>query len=161
MSRAPRALFGLVQRALFFEKIHLLGFASGVSILLAFVVAACREELPARTDAEMNARIIGTWVLDDGPFSLYYMEKTYSPNGTSTGFLVNRQTGKRINFTSHWEIKNGYFTGQVETSSDPTLLVGATYSNKIIKLTSKQFVMIQQGTGRVTFKHRKHRFPLF
>jgi hypothetical protein len=142
-------------------KIGLCRFAAGSLVLLAFFVTGCHEEPSARTDAEMNARILGTWVMDDGPLSLYYMEKTYSPDGTSAGFLLNRQTGKRIDFTSRWEIRNGYFTGQVQTSSDPNLLVGATYSNKIIKLTDKQFVMIEQGTGRVTFKHRKHRFAFF
>jgi hypothetical protein len=136
-------------------------FAAGSSLLVAFIFTGCREEAPAITDAEMNARIVGTWVLDDGPLSLYYMEKTYSPDGTSAGFIVNRQTGKRINFTSRWEIKNGYFTGQVVTSTDPALLVGATFSDKIIKLTDKHFVMIEQGTGRLTFKHRKGHFALF
>src|SRR2546430_7200454 len=100
-------------------------FTAGWSVMLAFGIAGCREEAPAQTDAEMKTRIIGTWVLDDGPLSLYYMEKTYSPDGTAAGFVLNRQTGKRIDFTSHWEIKNGYFTGQVVASSDPTLPVGA------------------------------------
>ena len=100
-------------------------FAARSSVLLAFTAAGCREEAPAQTDAEMKARIIGTWVLNDGPFSLYYMEKTYSLDGTSVGFLLNRQTGKRIDFTSRWEIRNGFLTGDVVTSSDPTLLVGA------------------------------------
>jgi hypothetical protein len=135
--------------------------ALGSSILLALFVTGCHEEPSAQTDAEMNARILGTWVMDDGPLSLYYMEKTYAPDGTSTGFLLNRQTARRIDFTSRWEIRNGYFTGQVQTSTDPALLVGGTYSNKIIKLTDKDFVMIEQGTGRVTFKHRKHRFAFF
>ena len=130
-------------------------------LLVAFVFTACREEAPVTSDPEMKARIVGTWVLDDGPLSLYYMEKTYSPDGTAAGFVLNRQTGKRIDFTSHWEIKNGYFTGQVVASSDPTLPVGGEYSNKIIKMTEKRFVMIQQGTGRVTIKHRKGRFALF
>lgn len=131
------------------------------SVLFAFVVAACREEPPARTDAEMKERIIGTWVLDDGPFSLYYMEKTYSPDGTSAGFVLNRQTGKRIDFTSRWEIRNGFLTGEVLKSGDPTLLVGGSYSNKIVKMTGKRFIMIQEGTGRITIKHRKGRFALF
>lgn len=131
-------------------------FAAAPVVLVALVVTACREEPPAQDDAEMRARIIGTWVLNDGPLSLYYMEKTYSPDGTSTGFVLNRQTGKRINFTSHWEIKNGYFTGEVTTASDPAMRVGVPFLNKIIKLTDKQFVMIEEGSGRVTFKHRKH-----
>ena len=130
-------------------------------ILFGFAVSACPEEAPAQTDAEMKAKIIGTWVLDDGPFSLYYMEKTYSADGTAAGFVLNRQTGKRIDFTSSWEIKDGHLTGQVATSGDPTLLVGGTYSNQIIKMTDKRFVMIQDGTGRVTVKHRKGRFALF
>src|SRR5579864_5813131 len=135
--------------------------ATALLFVLAVTVCGCREEAPAQTDQEMNARIIGTWVLDDGPLSLYYMEKTYSPDGTSAGFILNRQTGKRIDFTSRWEIKNGYFTGQVLTSTDPALLVGATFSDKIIKLTDKHFVMIEEGSGRLTFKHRKGRFVLF
>jgi hypothetical protein len=109
----------------------------------------------------MNARILGTWVMDDGPLSLYYMEKTYSPDGTSSGFLLNRQTGKRIDFTSRWAITNGCFTGQVQRSSDPALMVGGTYSNKIIKMTDQSFWMVEQGTGRLTIKHRKHRFAFF
>jgi len=136
-------------------------FAAGSLVLLAFVIIGCREEAPAQTDAEMKARIIGTWVLSDGPFSLYYMEKTYWPDGTSAGFILNRQTSKRIDFTSRWEIRDGYFSGQVVTTTDPALLVGATFSDKIIKLTDKQFVMIEQGTGRLTIKHRKHRFVFF
>ena len=136
-------------------------FAARSSVLLAFTAAGCREEAPAQTDAEMKARIIGTWVLNDGPFSLYYMEKTYSLDGTSVGFLLNRQTGKRIDFTSRWEIRNGFLTGDVVTSSDPTLLVGAAYSNKIVKMTDKRFIMVQEGTGRVTIKHRKGSFALF
>jgi hypothetical protein len=130
-------------------------FAAALAVLLTFVVTACREEPSAQDDAEMRARIIGTWVLNDGPLSLYYMEKTYVPDGTSTGFVLNRQTGKRINFTSRWEIKNGYFTGEVTTASDPAMRVGVPFLNKIIKLTDKQFVMIETDTGRVTFKHRK------
>ena len=128
---------------------------------LACAIAACREDdqVSARTDAEMKALIIGTWVLDDGPLSLYYMEKTYSPDGTSTGFLLNRQTRKRIDFTSSWKIEDGNLTGSVVTSSDPTAMApSASYSNKIVKLTDKQFVMVQYGTGRVTIKHRKGRF---
>jgi len=109
----------------------------------------------------MKARIIGTWVLDDGPFSLYYMEKTYVADGTSTGFLLNRQTGKRIEFTSRWEIKDGFLTGEVSSTSDPALLVGGNYLNKIVKMTDKRFIMVQEGTGRVTVKHRKGRFALF
>lgn len=136
-------------------------FAAASIIGFAFNLIACREEPDATTDVEMKQRIIGSWVLNDGPFSLYYMEKTYSPDGTASGFLVNRQTSKRIDFTSSWEITNGYLNGQVLTGSDPTLLVGGMYSNKIVKLTDKRFIMIQQGTGRVTVKHRKGRFALF
>jgi hypothetical protein len=109
----------------------------------------------------MNARIIGTWVMDDGPLSLYYMEKTYSPDGTSTGFLLNRQTGKRIDFTSRWEIKDGHSTGQVIRSSDPALPAGASFSTQVLKITDKQFVTKHDGTGRLTFSHRKGRFALF
>ena len=136
-------------------------FTVGWSLLLAFGVAACREETSAQTDAEMKARIIGTWVLDDGPLSLYYMEKTYASDGTSTGFLLNRQTGKRIEFTSRWEIKDGYLTGEVSSTSDPALLVGGNYLNKIVKMTDKRFIMVQEGTDRVTIKHRKGHFALF
>ena len=137
-------------------------FAAGWALLLALSVTACREETSAVTDAEMKARIIGTWVTDDGPFSLFYMEKTYSPDGTAAGFLLNRQTRKRINFTSRWEIRNGDFNGVVFTSSNPKALpVGGAYWNKIIKLTDNRWVMIQDGTGRVTIKHRKGRFALF
>lgn len=142
-------------------KIGLCEFALTASVLFGFVVIGCREQAPAQTDAEMKARIIGTWVLNDGPLSLYYMEKTYWPDGTSAGFILNRQTGKRIDFTSRWEVRNGNFTGQVVTSSDPALLVGATFSDRIVKLTDTQFVMIENGTGRVTFKHRKHRLAFF
>jgi hypothetical protein len=139
-------------------------FAAGSSALLAFIVIGCREEaqVPARTDDEMTACIIGTWVLDDGPLSLYYMEKTYSPDGASAGFLLNRQTGKSIAFTGHWQIKNGYFSGEVVSSTDPKALpVGAGYWDKIVKITNNRWVMIEQGTGRVTIKHRKHRFAFF
>jgi hypothetical protein len=127
----------------------------------AFIVVGCHEQPSATTDAEMKSRIIGTWVLDDGPFSLYYMEKTYSPDGTSSGFIVNRQTGKRIEFTSRWEIQNGHLSGEVSEASDPALVVGGSYLNKIVKMTDKRFIMIQEGTGRVTIKHRKGRFALF
>ena len=136
-------------------------FAAAFSALVALNITACREGPSAQTDAEMKARIIGTWVLNDGPLSLYYMEKNYSLDGTSTGFVLNRQTGKRIDFASRWEIANGYLTGEVTNSSDAAMLVGAEYSNKIIKMTDKRFVMVQQGTGRVTIKHRKGRFALF
>ena len=136
-------------------------FAVGLSVLHSLALTGCREDTAAQTDAEMKARIIGTWVLNDGPLSLYYMEKTYSMDGTSTGFVLNRQTGKRIDFASRWEITNGYLTGEVTRSSDPAMLVGGSYLNKIVKLTDKRFVMVQQGTGRVTIKHRKGRFALF
>jgi hypothetical protein len=145
-------------------KIDIRAFAAGSSVLLAFIVTGCREEaqVPARTDAEMTACIIGTWVLDDGPLSLYYMEKTYAQDGTSAGFLLNRQTSKRIAFTGRWQIKNGYFSGKVVTSTDPKALpLGGEYWDKIVKVTNKQWVMIEQGTGRVTIKHRKGRFSLF
>jgi len=135
---------------------------AGSSILFAFVWASCRDEPSAQTDAEMKARIIGTWVLDDGPLSLYYMEKTYAPDGTATGFLLNRQTRKRIEFRSRWEIKDGYLSGEVSSASDARALpTGGNYSNKIVKMTDKRFIMIQEGTGRVTIKHRKGRFALF
>src|SRR4051812_625460 len=88
--------------------------------LLAAVFAGCSEERSAQSEAEMKTRIIGTWVMNDGPLSLYYMEKTYSPDGTSSGFTLNRQTRKRIDFTSSWQIKDGNLTGSVVTSSDPT-----------------------------------------
>jgi len=136
-------------------------FATGSAVLLAVIVTACHEEAPAQTDAEMKARIIGTWVLDDGPLSLYYMEKTYAADGTATGFVLNRQTGNRIDFASHWEIKDSYLTGEVTSSSDPAMPVGGEYLNKILKMSDKRFVMIQQGTGRVTIKHRKGCFALF
>jgi hypothetical protein len=136
-------------------------FTVGWSLLLAFGVTACRDQPSAQTDAEMQARIIGTWVLDDGPLSLYYMEKTYAADGTASGFLLNRQTGKRIEFTSRWEIKDGYLTGEVSSTSDSALLVGGNYLNKIVKMTDKRFIMVQEGTGRVTVKHRKGRFALF
>jgi len=139
-------------------------FVKTLPLLLASILLGCgkESEIPARTDGEMAARIIGTWVLDDGPFSLYYMEKTYSPDGTSAGFLVNRQTGKRIAFTSRWQIKNGCFSGEVLTSTDPTALpLGGAYWNQMIKITNNQWVMVQQDTGRVTIKHRKGHFPLF
>ena len=109
----------------------------------------------------MKERIIGTWVMDDGPLSLYYMEKTYAPDGTASGFLLNRQTSKRIEFSSRWEIKDGFLSGEVSSTSDPALLVGGNYLNKIVKMTDKRFIMIQEGTGRVTIKHRKGRFALF
>ena len=134
-------------------------FAGG--LLLAMNFGGCREEAPATRDSEMNARIVGTWVVDDGPFSLYYMEKTYAPDGTVTGFLLNRQTGKRIDFTSRWQIKDGHYTGQVITSSDPDLPAGVSFSTQVLKMTDKQFVTIQDGTGRVTVSHRKGRFALF
>lgn len=137
-------------------------FTVGWSLLLAFGITACREQPSAQTDAEMKARIIGTWVLDDGPFSLYYMEKTYAADGTASGFLLNRQTGKRIEFTSRWEIRDGYLMGEVSSASDPRALpAGGNYLNKIVKMTDKRFIMVQEGTGRVTVKHRKGRFALF
>ena len=136
-------------------------FATGSAVLLAVIVTACHEEACAQTDAEMKARIIGTWVLDDGPLSLYYMEKTYAADGTATGFVLNRQTGNRIDFASRWEIKDSYLTGEVTSSSDPAMPVGGEYLNKILKMSDKRFVMIQQGTGRVTIKHRKGCFALF
>lgn len=130
--------------------------------LLSLVTLGCRQEAPATTDEEMKARVVGTWVLDDGPLSLYYMEKTYSPDGTSAGILVNRQTGKRVAFTGHWQIKNGCFSGNVLTSTDPkTLPPNAAYWNDIVKITDNQWTMVQQGTGRVTTKRRKGRSPLF
>ena len=135
--------------------------AAGLLVLLALFVTGCHEESSARTDEEMNARIIGTWIMDDGLLSLYYMEKTYSPDGTSTGFLLNRQTGKRIDFTSRWEIKDGHYTGQVIRSSDPALPAGASFSTQVLKITDKQFVTKQDGTGRLTFSHRKGRFARF
>ena len=131
------------------------------SIVFCFALVGCRDETAVRTDEEMNALIIGTWVSNDGPLSLYYMEKTYAPDGTSTGFLLNRQTGKRINFTSRWQIKDGHYSGQVIGSSDPALPTGASFSTQIIKMTEKQFITIQDGTGRVTFNRRKGRFALF
>jgi hypothetical protein len=138
------------------------------SLLLVFVLtslgAGCSKEseTPARTDTEMAARVIGTWVLDDGPLSLYYMEKTYSPDGTSAGFLLNRQTGKRIAFSGTWQIKDGYFSGEVLTSTDPKALpLGGAYWNQMVKITDKQWVMVQQDTGRVTIKYRKGHFALF
>jgi hypothetical protein len=130
-------------------------------IALAFIFAACHEQPSAQTDSEMKARIIGTWVMDDGPLSLYYMEKTYAPDGTAAGFVLNRQTGKRIDFTSRWEIKNGYLTGEVSSASDPAMIVGGNYLNKIVKMTDKRFIMVQEGTDRVTIKHRKGHFALF
>ena len=126
-------------------------------VILSLVLTACHEGPSAQTDAEMNTRILGTWVVDDGPFSLYYMEKTYAPNGTATGYLLNRQTSKRIDFTSHWEIKDGHFTGRVINSSDPALPAGASFSTQILKMTDKQFVTVQDGAGRVTVSHRKQR----
>jgi hypothetical protein len=136
-------------------------FVAGSLVFLAFFITGCYQEPSARTDAEMKARIIGTWVMDDGPLSLYYMEKTHSPDGTSTGFLLNRQTGKRIDFTSRWQIKGGHYTGQVITSSDPDLPPGASFSTQVLKMTDKQFVTTQDGTGRLTFSYRKGRFALF
>ena len=127
-------------------------------VLLTLSVAACHEAPSAQTDAEMNARILGTWVVDDGPFSLYYMEKTYAPDGTVAGFLLNRQTGKRIDFTSRWQIKSGHYTGQVITSSDPDLPAGASFSTQVVKMTDAQLLTIQESTGRLTVSHRKHRF---
>jgi hypothetical protein len=129
--------------------------------VLPFILAGCHEQPSAQTDSEMQARIIGTWVMDDGPLSLYYMEKTYAPDGTAAGFVLNRQTGKRIDFASRWEIKNGYLTGEVSSASDPAMIVGGGYVNKIVKMTDKRFIMVQEGTGRVTIKHRKGRFALF
>jgi hypothetical protein len=142
-------------------KIGIRRLIAASAIVCCFDFAGCREETAARTDAEMNALIVGTWVLDDGPLSLYYMEKTYAADGTSSGFLLNRQTGKRMDFTSRWQINNGRFTGQILPSSDPDLPPGASYSDQIVKMTRNRFVMIEDGTGRVTYKHRKHRFALF
>ena len=142
-------------------KIDIPTLAAGSVIVLALSLTACHEERSAQTDAEMNARILGTWVVNDGPFSLYYMEKTYAPDGTSSGFLLNRQTSKRIDFTSRWEIKGGHYTGQVLRSSDPNLPTGASFSTQILKMTDTQFITLQEGTGRVTVSHRKGRFALF
>jgi hypothetical protein len=142
-------------------KIGIRRFSKEWLVLLAFFVTGCHEEASVQTDAEMNARIIGTWVVDDGPFSLYYMEKTYAPDGTAVGFLLNRQTGKRIDFTSRWEIRSGFYTGQVITSSDSALPAGASFSTHVLKMTDKQFITMQDGTGRVTVSHRKGRFAFF
>jgi hypothetical protein len=136
-------------------------FATESLILFGFVVSGCREEAPAQTDAEMRIRIIGTWVLNDGPFSLFYMEKTYRPDGTSAGFIFNRQTGKRIDFTSRWQIKDGHYIGQVIRSNDPDLPAGANFSTQVLKMTASLFVTRQDGTGRLTVNHRKGRFTLF
>ena len=142
-------------------RLRLQKVATTSCTLIAFFVIACREEPSVQTDAEMNARIMGTWVVDDGPFSLYYMEKTYAPDGTATGFLLNRQTGKRIDFTSRWQIKDGHYTGQVITSSDPDLPAGSSFFTQILKMTDAQFITVQDGTGRVTVSHRKHEFAFF
>ena len=140
-------------------KIVACTLASGFLLALSF--SGCREQAAATSDSEMNARMIGTWVVDAGPFSLYYMEKTYAPDGTVTGFLLNRQTGKRIDFTSHWQIKDGHFIGEVIRSSDPDLPAGGSFSTQVLKMTDKHFVTKQDGTGRVTVSRRKQRFALF
>ena len=142
-------------------KIGFRGTGAAGFILVALVVNSCRDEAPVTTDSEMNSRIIGTWVVNDGPFSLYYMEKTYAPDGTATGFLLNRQTGKRIDFTSSWQIKDGRYTGRVIRSSDPALPEASGFSTRVVKMTDKQFITIQDGTGRVTLSHRKSRFAFF
>jgi len=142
-------------------KIGFRGTGAAGFILVALVVNSCRDEAPVTTDSEMNSRIIGTWVVNDGPFSLYYMEKTYAPDGTATGFLLNRQTGKRIDFTSSWKIKDRRYTGGILSSSDPALPVGASFSTQVVKMSDKQLITIQDGTGRVTSSHRKGRFAFF
>lgn len=135
--------------------------ASSLFIAVALFASGCRQQPSVTSDSEMNARIIGTWVVDDGPFSLYYMEKTYAADGTATGFLLNRQTGKRIDFTSRWQIKDGHYSGQVITSSDADLPAGVSFSTQVLKMTDNRFITIQDGTGRVTVSHRKGRFALF
>lgn len=135
--------------------------SSGFAILLGAFLASCQESLPARTDAEMAAKIVGTWIADaDG--MLAYMEKTYRPDGTSEGFLLDETAGRRVAFTSSWKINNGYLNGEVLTSTDPEgLPVGAKYSDKIVKVTNKRFVTIPEGYEVETVKRRKHRFFFF
>jgi hypothetical protein len=132
---------------------------SGLAIPLTVVFVSCHEDVPAKTDQEMTARIIGTWV---ATLNELHMEKTYRPDGTSEAVIFDSETRRRDVFTGRWQVENGYFNGEILTTTDPVgLPIGAKYSDKIIKITSEQFVTLEQGEKNPTIKKRKHRFLFF
>lgn len=130
-------------------------------MLLSVSCASYQGSLPAKTDAEIKTKIVGTWIRRANDVR-EYMEKTYRPDGTSKGFLFDEVTGQRVYFTSSWEIRKGYLRGKVLTSTEPVgLPVGKKYSDKIIRVTNEEFVTIEEGLNRETIKHRKRRFFFF
>ena len=105
-------------------------------------------------DVDLASKIIGTWVIDydDGA----HMEKTYRPDSTSSGVIVDKtaEGQQQIHFVSHWEVKDGYFLGEVLSSDDGSVPVGARYRDKIITVTDQEFVTLEEGSRQVTVKHR-------
>jgi hypothetical protein len=128
------------------------------ALLAGASLSSCGEGSPATTDAEMTARIVGTWINDDGS-----MEKTYRADNTSEGSLVlGPHPEDRIYFTSKWEVKNGFFNGEVLSTSDPdSVPVGFKYADKILTVTNRRFVILEEGMTEPTVKHRKRRFGIF
>lgn len=105
-------------------------------------------------DVDVAAKIVGTWVAEypDG----VQMEKTYRPDATSSGTIIEKTLDgeHRTNFESRWQVKNGYFLGEVLTSDNPGL-IGGKYTDKIITVTDQEFITIEDGAYEVTVKHRK------
>jgi hypothetical protein len=127
---------------------------SGFQILLAFVLVSWGEEAPPTTDAELAARIVGTWVRPAGG-ELPYIDQTYRPDGTFGCFMFGPPPHRRADFSGKWEIKSGYLNREIVTTTDPERLpIGLKSSDKIIKLTKDEFVFENKDGIQETLHHK-------
>jgi hypothetical protein len=128
-------------------------------ILQLFVVGFlgwCEQRTLSQSDAELRSKIIGTWKADyDNPWG--HMEKTFDSDGRTSGFILFKENDeiRRVNFVSSWQVENGYLKGTVLSSDDSSSLSpGDSYTDKIISVTDREFVTIEEGCKTETRKYK-------
>lgn len=108
------------------------------------------------TDAELSAKLIGTWTREEPSSSA---DKTFAPDGTATGFIQDYDgqgnATDRIEFKSKWKVEKGQLVGEVIASSNPDALpVGGQFSDTILSVSDERFVFLEGDTPVV--RMRKH-----
>ena len=138
------------------EKSIFAGIKKPTAIVLSILLNACAV-IPQHFDSH-DRRLVGTWIGPAYlPLDIDYGEKTYFPNGTACGFILEYGGAGKASLTFYidrWEIKDGRLLSEVDYTDDPYLSPGEVIQDNILEINSN-YMRLQETDDPVPYYRYK------
>jgi hypothetical protein len=115
--------------------------------------------LAANDDAELSAKIVGTWTTDPADLAVISGTSTYNADGTGTKVMEQKgqPASSAVRVTTKWSIKNGILSVRNVKSSNPKMLPeGVEVKERVLFIGDKRFAYEPYDTvaGKFTGKQK-------